>query len=164
MEAEGKAMFPMPSADEIKRAFRALGASENLDRRPDQLLRAAAAWLADWLAWEAPLASESEIFHGVGQSPQVDAIWTAFQCFGLPTYRPDYLDWLNAQKKETWMSGGMVANSSYTTLHMFIVAAHRSEQWSEGSWGLLVARGGLLAAARELLRRVRKGQWQAQWS
>lgn len=156
-------MFAMPDADEIEGALHDLNAADFVDLRPENLLRAATAWLADWSAWQAPVATESEIF-ALSGAPEVAGVWTAFQCFGLPTYRPDYLDWLSALKDDDWMAGRMLANSSYTTLHLFIVAAHRSEKWSDGSWGFLVAKGGLLAASRELLRRVRKGQWQTQWN
>ncbi len=64
--------------------------------------------------------------------PAVDALWTAFAAFDLPSYRPDYIEWIRSR------GGGMrdasaIDHDDLNTLQLYVQALNRGEGFCSGN-------------------------------
>jgi hypothetical protein len=159
----GEPMFPKPKARQMAGAFKALGHGNPPAQTPRELLRMAGRWLTDYSMMNAGTEFDGDMA-ALAYSPEVEAVWTAFQYFGLPTYRPDYVEWLQRYDHKAFLGGTMLAVADGDTLQLYLQAAHRSEKWSPGSWAFFVHEGGLMHAVGALFDLLREGRWKEPWN
>jgi hypothetical protein len=159
----GDPLFPKPSARQMKQAFKVFGHGNPPAQTPRELLRMAGRWLTEYRMFDADSSSDGDMAK-LAYSPEVEAVWMAFQCFGLPTYRPDYLEWLDRCRPGEFHSGAMLDDADGEMLQLYLQAAHRSEKWSPGSWAIFIHEGGLMRAVGRLFDLLDSGDWAAPWN
>ncbi len=145
--------------------FKALNHGNPPAWSPRELLRHGGNWLREFTYDRRTDVPTNEDREHWPSSPEIAAIWTAFAFFGLPIYRPDYLDWMARYSPEEMYAGSMLCSDpNPDTLELYVQAMHRSEKWSPGSWADYLWFGGMSAAVTDLLYLWDQGEWHKGWN
>ena len=162
----GAAWMPMPDAVQLAQAARALGANEDADATPRGVLDAAIKWLESSAvqAGEGVRDHELSTILGTSYMPAVDAVETAFAAFGLPTFQPDYHEWLERVGGHTMENGHALVAGDADALRYYLQTVQRGERFCAGYIGSMITGGGMLRAARLLSTLLDRGEWIPQWT
>lgn len=163
----GSAISPMPDAVMMGTAAVALGVPESAAATPRIVLDAAIRWLASDVAQSddgVVDVARSTIF-GATYWPAVDAVETAFAAYGLPTFEPDYSDWLDSVGGgDTMADGYALAAGDAHALRNYLQTIQRGERFCTGYLGSMIQGGGMLRAARLLAAMLDNGEWTPRWT
>ena len=163
----GSAISPMPDAVMMRMAAVALGVPEAAAATPRILLDAAIRWLAsdDAQSDDGVVDGAHSSIFGATYRPAVDAVETAFAAFGLPTFEPDYSEWLaGVGGGDAMANGDALTTGDARALGNYLQTVQRGERFCTGYLGSMIQGGGMLRAARLLAAMLDNGEWTPRWT